>query len=133
MAENTFTISIITPDRTFYQGQATMLEFTTTEGDIGVYPQHIPLTTVVAPGICTIHEAEGDKKAALHAGLAEILPDKVTILAELVEWPDEIDPDRAKKAEERARARLANKTEDTDVLRAEIALKKAIVRQNVLH
>lgn len=133
MAENTFEISIITPDRTFYQGQASMLEFTTTEGDIGVYPQHIPLTTVVAPGICTIHEAEGEKKCALHAGLAEILPDKVTILAEIVEWPEEIDPDRAHKAEERARARLNNKTENTDVFRAEIALKKAIVRQNLLH
>ena len=58
MADNTFKVSIITPERTFYEGEAVMVEFNTVEGQIGVYPKHIPLTTVIAPGICTIHEAE---------------------------------------------------------------------------
>ncbi len=132
MAENTFQVSIITPDRIFYQGQATMIEFTTTEGEIGVLPQHIPLTTVIAPGVCTITEPEGEKKAAIHAGLAEILPDKVTILAEIAEWPYEIDGARAKSAEERARERLANKSDSMDLKRAEIALRKSLVRQDIL-
>ena len=131
MADNTFKVSIITPERTFYEGEATMIEFNTVEGEIGVYPKHIPLTTVIAPGICTISEAEGQKKAAVHAGLAEILPDKVTLLAEIAEWPDEIDVERARKAEDRARERIANKTENIDLLRAEIALKKALVRQDI--
>ena len=132
MADNTFKISIITPERTFYECEASMIEFTTTEGQIGVYPGHIPLTTVIAPGICTITEAEGKKTAAVHSGLAEILPNKVTLLAEIAEWPDEIDLDRARRAEDRARERLARKDEDIDVLRAEIALKKAMVRQDIL-
>ena len=51
MAENTFKVSIITPERTFYEGEATMVEFNTVEGQIGVLPKHIPLTTVIAPGI----------------------------------------------------------------------------------
>ena len=131
MADNTFKVSIITPERSFYEGEATMVEFNTVEGEIGVLPKHIPLTTVIAPGICTITEVEGQKKAAIHAGLAEVLPDKVTLLAEIAEWPEEIDVERAKSAEERARERLANKAEGTDVLRAEIALKKALVRQNI--
>lgn len=131
MADNTFKVSIITPERSFYEGEATMVEFNTVEGEIGVLPKHIPLTTVIAPGICTITEVEGQKKAAIHAGLAEVLPDKVTLLAEIAEWPDEIDVERAKSAEERARERLANKTEGIDVLRAEVALKKALVRQNI--
>ena len=71
------------------------------------------------------------KKAAVHAGLAEILPDKVTLLAEIAEWPDEIDVERAKKAEERAKNRLAQKEVGLDVLRAEVALKKALVRQEI--
>ena len=131
MADNTFKVSIITPERSFYEGEATMVEFNTVEGEIGVLPKHIPLTTVIAPGICTITEVEGQKKAAIHAGLAEVLPDKVTLLAEIAEWPEEIDVERAKSAEDRARERLANKTEGIDVLRAEIALKKALVRQNI--
>lgn len=132
MADNTFKVSIITPERTFYEGEATMVEFNTVEGEIGVLPKHIPLTTVIAPGICTITEAESQKKAAVHAGLAEILPDKVTLLAEIAEWPSEIDVDRARKAEDRAKERLATKGENIDVLRAEIALKKALVRQDLV-
>ncbi|QFJ54091.1 ATP synthase F1 subunit epsilon [Pseudobutyrivibrio xylanivorans] len=131
MADNTFKVSIITPERTFYEGEAEMVEFNTVEGQIGVYPKHIPLTTVIAPGICTIHEAEGQKRAAVHAGLAEVLPDKVTLLAEIAEWPEEIDLERARSAEDRARERLANKAENVDLLRAEIALKKALVRQDL--
>lgn len=108
-----------------------MVEFNTVDGEIGVYKNHIPLTTVLAPGILTITEAEGQKKAALHAGFAEILPDKVTILAEVAEWPDEIDVDRAEAARERAEDRLQNQKDQIDVARAEIALKKALVRKNL--
>jgi F-type H+-transporting ATPase subunit epsilon len=89
------------------------------------------LTTVIAPGVCTITEPEGQKLAAIHAGLAEVLPDKVTLLAEIAEWPEEIDLERAKKAESRARERLAAKEQGLDVLRAEIALKKSLVRQDL--
>ena len=131
MADNTFKVSIITPERTFYEGEAVMVEFNTVEGQIGVYPKHIPLTTVIAPGICTIHEAEGQKRAAVHAGLAEVLPDKVTLLAEIAEWPEEIDLERARSAEDRARERIANKAENIDLLRAGIALKKALVLQDL--
>ena len=71
-------IEIITPDRIFYTGKATMIEFNTADGEIGVYKNHIPLTTVLVPGIVTITGDEGLKTAAVHAGFAEILPDKVT-------------------------------------------------------
>ena len=124
-------VEIITPDRVFYQGEATMIEFNTTEGEIGVYPKHIALTTVIAPGIVTISTEGESVKAAIHAGFAEILPEKVTLLAEIAEWPDEIDVARAEAAEKRARERLEKKDENLDVLRAEIALKKALVRQNI--
>lgn len=107
-----------------------MIEFTAEDGDIGVYKNHIPLTTVVAPGILTITEVEGKKHAALHSGFAEILPDKVTILAEVAEWPDEIDMDRAHAARERAEKRLHDHEAGVDTTRAEIALKKALVRIN---
>ncbi|MBD8915556.1 MAG: ATP synthase F1 subunit epsilon [Pseudobutyrivibrio sp.] len=132
MADNLFQVEIITPDRVFYHGDASMIEFTTTEGEIGVYKDHIPLTTVLAPGIVTITEPEGAKRAVVHAGFAEILGDKVTLLAEVAEWPDEIDLDRARRAEDRARDRLNRKDANLDVARAELALKRALVRQDIL-
>lgn len=127
-ANKLFKVEIITPERVFYTGEAEMIEFTTTEGNIGVYKHHIPLTVVLAPGIVTITESEGQKKAAVHSGFAEILGEKVTLLAEIAEWPDEIDKNRAEEAKTRAERRLSTKEAGLDVKRAEIALKKALVR-----
>lgn len=131
-SESAFELKIITPDRVFYEGMAEMVEFNTTEGEIGVYKRHIPMTVIVKPGILTITEEEGTKEAALHAGFAEILPDKITIMAEIVEWPAEIDEERAEKAKERAMDRIHNKTTETDMARAETALQRAIARIEVL-
>ena len=132
MAEKSFNLRIITPDRVFYEGEAEMVEFNTTEGQVGVLPGHIPLTVIIKPGILHIYEADGEKTAALHAGFAEILPEGITILAEIVEWPDEIDEGRAEAARERAEERLRSRTPETDVARAETALQRAIARIQVL-
>ena len=123
-----FSVEIITPDRIFYQGEAEMIEFTTVNGEIGVYKNHIPLTTVLAPGIVTITGPEGKKEAAVHSGFAEILQDKVTFLAEIAEWPDEIDRNRAQEAKIRAERRLQNDKSNVNITRAELALHKALVR-----
>lgn len=128
---NMFKVEIITPDRVFHTGEANFIEFTTASGEIGVYKNHIPMTTVLAPGIVTIHEAEGEKEAAVHAGFVEILGDKVTLLAELAEWPDEIDVSRAEAAKERAEERLRNHSAEIDTKRAEYALRKALIRIDV--
>lgn len=130
MADNqNFYLRIITPERLFYEGEVDMVEFNTTEGEIGVLPGHIPLTVIVKPGILAISEkGDGEKIAALHAGFAEILPDGITILAEIIEWPQEIDEHRAEEAMNRARERLASKTPETDIARAETALLRAVAR-----
>ena len=128
-----FQVEIITPDRIFHKGEATRIEFNTAAGELGVYKKHIPLTTVLAPGIVKIyHEGKEDVIAAVHSGFAEILPDKVTLLAEIAEWPDEIDKNRAEAALKRAEERLANKTEAVDIKRAEFALRKALVRIDIV-
>lgn len=133
MADNKdFQLRIITPDRVFYEGPVEMVEFNTTEGQIGVLPGHIPLTVIVKPGILHIHEEAGEKEAALHAGFAEILPEGITILAEIIEWPDEIDEGRAEAALHRAEERLHSRTPETDIARAETALQRAIARIEVL-
>ena len=133
MAENNlFSLKIITPDRMFYEGQVSMVEFNTTEGEIGIDKKHVPTTVIISPGILTITETDGTKEAALHAGFAEILQDEVVIMAEIVEWPEEIDLKRAEAARERAEERLRSKTPETDVLRAETALQRALARIHVI-
>ena len=130
--QNLFTLKIVTPDRVFYQGEVSMVEFNTTEGEIGVLKGHVPTTVIISPGILTITEAEETKEAALHAGFAEILQNEVVILAEIIEWPEEIDEERAMRARERAEERLRTKTPETDILRAETALQRAMARIHVI-
>ena len=130
MADKTLRLKIIAPERIFYEDDVTFVEFRTTEGDIGIYPGHIALTSIVAPGIVKIHTPSGEiKEAALLDGFAEILAGQVMILAEAVEWPEEIDVNRAKEAQIRAERRIKN--EDGDMDRAELALKRAIIRQRL--
>ena len=126
MADKEFTLRIITPERVFYEGIVDMVEFNTTEGQIGVLPGHIPLTVIVKPGILHITEKDGEKEAALHSGFAEILPEGVTILAEIIE------ENRAEAALHRAEERLRSKTPETDIARAETALQRAMARIQVL-
>ena len=81
MAEDrNFTLKIITPERVFYEGPVSMVEFNTTEGAIGIYKGHIPMTVMIKPGILTITTDEGKREAALHAGFVEILQTQVTVL-----------------------------------------------------
>lgn len=98
---------------------------------MGVYQNHIPLTTILEPCVMKVHNESEVKKAAILGGFVEIQKDKITVLAEDAQWPEEIDIERAKKAEERAKERLAKK-DGIDILRAEVALKKAIARQNAV-
>ena len=123
-----FKLHVITPERRFYDGEASMVELTTTEGDIGVYRNHIPLTAIVAPGVLKIHEEGEVKEAALISGFIEILPERITIKAEVAEWPDEIDANRAEEARIRAERRLKEESGEIDTMRAELALRRALVR-----
>ena len=127
MAEDSrnFTLKIITPDRVFYEDQVSMVEFNTVEGEVGIYREHIPMTMIVAPGITKDQEIS---EAALHAGFAEVLPDQVTVLAEIIEWPEEIDISRAEEAKSRAEERIREHAPGTDMRRAEMSLKRAVAR-----
>lgn len=132
MAEDrAFQVKIISPDRIFYEGEAEMLELNTTEGQIGIYKNHVPMTYMIEPGVLRITEAEDVKEAALHSGFIQILQDRITVLAETVEWPEEIDENRAKEAQIRAERRLAMKDPNINLQRAEMALHRALTRQAV--
>ena len=127
-----FRLQIITPERIFFDKDVYMAEFNTIEGEIGVYADHIPLTCIIKPGVLTIRMEGEEKEAALHSGFVEILPDKVTILAETIEWPEEIDEVRAEAAMARAKERIAHPNSQTDIARAQTALMRAMARITVI-
>ncbi|MCM1386550.1 MAG: ATP synthase F1 subunit epsilon [Bacillus sp. (in: Bacteria)] len=131
--DNKFTLKVITPDRVFYEEEVSMVEFNTVEGEVGIYKQHIPMTMIIAPGILTITQENETKEAALHAGFVEVLQDKVTILAEIIEWPVEIDLKRAEESKERAENRIKEHAPGTDMRRAEMSLKRAVARINAIN
>ena len=86
-----FKLNIISPEKKFLEGDCEFLEFVSTEGELGIYAKHIPLTTILEPCVMRIHNDGEIKKAAILGGFVEILQEKVTVLAEIAEWPEEID------------------------------------------
>lgn len=131
MAE-TMKLQVITPDAEFFNGDTTMVELNTANGEMGIFPQHIPLTVAVEPGVLKIHQDKEVKKAALLSGFIQIMPEKVTILAEACEWPENIDGARANEARIRAERRLSEGSAEVDVARAEAALHRALVRLSLV-
>ena len=129
---DTMKLQVITPDEEFFNGDVTMAELNTADGEMGIYPKHIPLTVAVAPGVLVIHQEGSVKKAALLSGFIQILPEKVTILAEACEWPEQIDGARANEARIRAERRLTDNSGETDIARAEAALQRALVRLSLI-
>lgn len=127
-----FHLQVITPERMFYDGDVEMIELCTSEGEAGILPEHIPLTTVVVPGVLRIIKGEEVKEAALHDGFIEILKKKVTILAESCEWPGEIDVKRANEAKNRAENRIRSGKTEVNITRAEAALRRSLIRLNLV-
>jgi F-type H+-transporting ATPase subunit epsilon len=123
------TVEVVTPERVVYSGEAKMVIARGVEGDLGILPNHMPLVTPLKIAPVRI-KTEGDKetKIAVSGGFMEVRGDKVTILAETAELPEDIDVERALAAKSRAEKRLIDKHPDLDIRRAERALQRAIAR-----
>jgi len=133
MADNhLFELKIIEPNGMFFEGEGEFLEFTSVEGQMGVYKNHIPLTTILEPCVIRIHANGEQKKAAVLGGFVEIQKERITILAEDANWPEEIDVERAKAAAQRAKERLSKRESGLDMARAEAALKRSMARINAV-
>ena len=133
MADAKFELQIVTPERVFYDKQVDRVIFRTMEGDIGVLQGHIPLTVGLSSGTCVISSEDGEYRGVVHGGFAEIREDKVTILTDAAEWPDEIDVERAKRALERAEKRLIDPHYDeVRVTQAKSSVVRALARLEVM-
>jgi F-type H+-transporting ATPase subunit epsilon len=128
---NTFQLEIVTPAKLLVKDAAEEVQIPGLSGYLGILPGHAPLLTELAVGVITYKTSGTTHTLAVAWGFAEVLPDKVTILAEAAEQPQEIDVERAQKAKERAEQLLKSNNPDVDYARAEDALQRAETRLNV--
>jgi F-type H+-transporting ATPase subunit epsilon len=125
------TLSIVTPERELVRVQADEVELPGTEGYFGVLPGHTPLLAALAVGRLTYRVGQERHVLAIATGLAEVLPDAVTVLSQIAELAADIDVGRAEQARKRAESLLASKAADLDYQRARNALDKAVLRLQV--
>ena len=130
MAEKLF-LEVVTPQKSIVSEEAEIVVAPGSEGEFGVLKGHTTFLTSLKTGTLRYKDANGKERVVfISGGFAEVLPTKVTILAESAERRQSIDVARAQKAKERAEQRLAKK-EGIDVARAEAALRRAIHRLGI--
>jgi F-type H+-transporting ATPase subunit epsilon len=128
---DTFQLEIVTPEKKVVDTTAEEVQIPGKNGYLGVLPGHAPLITELAVGEITFRSGSGEQHLAVAWGFAEVLPDKVTILAESAERPQEIDVERARESKQRAEQRLTSGDTNVDVDRALDALQRAESRLQV--
>jgi len=132
MASSTLQLLLVTPDRRLVDELVDEVQLPGLEGYLGILPGHAALLTELGVGEMSYRRGNETHYATVIGGYAEVLPDRVTVLAEIAERAEEIDEDRARAARERAEKRLAKPGDpDTDWNRAAAALKRALVRLQV--
>ncbi len=128
---NTLQLEIVTPDRLLVNEQVEEVQIPGKSGYLDALPEHAPLITELATGELTYKHGGQVTRLAVSWGFAEVLPDKVTILAQAAERPEEINVERAREAKARAEQALENPKPDTDYDEALAALRRAEVRLQV--
>ncbi len=125
------TIELVTPDHSVVHEEVDEVQIPGAQGYLGVLPGHTPLLTTLQVGELWFRQGEEKVFVSVAFGFAEILPDRVIILAQLAERAEEIDVARAEAAQARARERLNTPTTEVDFERARIALMKSLIRLQV--
>jgi F-type H+-transporting ATPase subunit epsilon len=134
------TLEIVTPDRALLREEIDEVVLPGSQGDFGVLPGHTPLLSTLKIGELWYRQAQERHYLAIAFGFVEVLPDRVTVLAQVGERAQEIDVQRAERAKQRAEQRLAQAQAqaqpqltqiDFDIERARIALMKSLLRLQV--
>ena len=128
---DTFQFEIVTPEKLVARDVAEEMQIPGKNGYLGILPGHAPLITELAVGEISYRNGTYTHRLAVAWGFAEVLPDKVTILAETAEKAEEIDVQRAQEAKQRAEDRLKGTDTETDYQRAQDALQRAESRLQV--
>jgi F-type H+-transporting ATPase subunit epsilon len=127
----TLTLEIVTPERALVSREVDEVQLPGAEGYFGVLPAHTPLLATLQVGELWYRVGQEKHYLAVAFGFAEVLPDRVIVLAQIAERPEDIDVPRAEAAKRRAEERLAQPHFEMDLERARIALMKSLIRLQV--
>ncbi len=125
------TLEIVTPERALVSEQVDEVQLPGSEGYFGVLPGHTPLLATLQVGELWYRVGQDKHYLAVAFGFAEVLPDRVTVLAQIAERPEDIDVPRAESAKKRAEERIARPQADVDFERARVAMMKSLIRLQV--
>jgi len=128
---DSFQLEIVTPEKMVVRDVAEEMQVPGKTGYLGILPGHAPLITELAVGEITYRSGQQTRRLAVAWGFAEVLPDKVTILAETAERAEDVDVQRAQAAKERAEKSLASGQTEADFTKAAGDLKRAETRLEV--
>ncbi len=123
-----FKLQIITPEKTFFDGETDQIVVRTTVGDVGILNGHEPYCAALAIGQMRVRMNGEFRRAATSGGIIKVSKEKTVVLVQTCEWADEIDVKRAEHAKELAEERLKAAQSDNELRMAEAKLKRALNR-----
>jgi F-type H+-transporting ATPase subunit epsilon len=127
----TLKLEIVTPDAVVYSEDVTMVTLPAIEGQIGIYPMHIPLLTQIVPGEIIVQKDGHESYLAVGEGVVEVTADRVAIVTDMAIPADHIDEAKVEEARQRAAARLRDKISDEEVATVNASLARSIAQLNV--
>jgi F-type H+-transporting ATPase subunit epsilon len=121
-------LEVITPERLVLSEQVDEVVAPGLGGELGILPDHTPLISQLKTGVLSYRKGSENRRMHVSGGFVEVASDRVSVLSDVAEKPEEIDVGRAERAKERAERRLASRGEDVDFNRAELKLQRAMIR-----
>ena len=127
----TLRLEIVTPEAVVYSEDVHMVTLPTVEGQIGIYPQHIPLLAQLVPGEIIVRKDNHESYLAVGEGIAEITSQRIAIVTDMAVPSDKIDEAKVEEARQRAEARLRDKISDEEVASVNAALAHSLAQLQV--
>jgi len=128
---NTLKLEIVTPEAKTYSEDVEMVTLPAVEGEMGIYPQHVPLVTQIVPGEIMVRKDGRDFFLAVGEGFVQITAERVAIMADMAIRAEGIDEAKAEEARKRAEARLAEKIDDEEAAMVSAALAQSLAQLKV--
>ena len=128
---DTLHLEIVTPEGIVFSDDVIMVTLPCVEGQLGIYPVHVPLITEIVPGEIIAHTAAGDTFLAVGGGLVDIEPTRVAIVTDMAVAAENIDEAKAEEARQRAAARLRDKISDEEVAAVNGSLARSLAQLRV--
>lgn len=127
-------VEVVSNEQSIFSGQASFIVVPTLSGELGIYPRHEPIMSLVRPGALRVTQADTSEEVfvAVSGGVLEVRPYKVTVLADVAVRSSEMDRERAEKARQAAHEALKNANDDESQAKAQAALAAAIAELKTL-